>query len=84
MNSGVGAGWSNRLYRTDPTKPSITSAVSIYSYLVAGARFERATSGYEPEKIPFLHPAFIVFSCNPVSGFVSFLHWPIYEPFLVS
>lgn len=24
---------------------------------VAGARFERASSGYEPDEIPLLHPA---------------------------
>ena len=25
--------------------------------IVAGARFERASSGYEPDEIPLLHPA---------------------------
>lgn len=25
--------------------------------LVAGARFERTSSGYEPDEIPLLHPA---------------------------
>lgn len=26
-------------------------------FIVAGARFERASSGYEPDEIPLLHPA---------------------------